>query len=114
MVSDNPEDEEQVEIVYAYARTDPNDPSTLEPRTKMVSAGWYAAKKHDDEVFQQVKDDWIRKSGVRGVGLGGDDSQTIIVTIDQERTEIQEEIPDAVDDVPVEVEFVDPSEGYPL
>lgn len=114
MVPSDSEDAEQVEIVYAYVRTDPDDPSSIEPRTRTVSATWYDTWKHADEVLQRVKDKWIRKSGVRSVSLGGGESHSIVVAIDQEQTEIQDEIPDTVDDVPVKVEFIDPSEGYPL
>jgi hypothetical protein len=61
-----------------------------------------------DAVFQRVSDDWIRKSGVHGVGVGGDRSDRIIVTIDFKRAEVREQFPDAIEGVPVEIRFTDP------
>jgi hypothetical protein len=114
MTPDRPEDEGEVEIVYSYAQTDPDDPSSIEPRTKKVSADWYEAVQHADEVLQQVKDDWIRKSGIRSVGLRGDDSSTIVVTVDRTNPEVREQLPDSVEEVPIRIRFTDPSKGEPL
>lgn len=95
--------------------------SSVEPRTKAVSADWYDTKTVADEVFQQFKHEWIRIPGVRSVGLGGDEGTAIVVTIDRNKSEARERFPESievpvegVDAVPVTVEFVDPSEGYPL
>lgn len=114
MISDDSEDEEQVEIVYAYVRTHLHDPSSIEPRTKLVSAQWYDNWKHAEEVFHQIKDEWIQKPGVRSVSLGGGESQTLVFSIDRKRAGIEKDIPDEVDDVPVQVEVIDPSKGHPL
>lgn len=72
------------------------------------------AGNHAEEIFLQVRDEWIRRSGVRCVAVGGSRDHSIVVTIDQNQPEMRERIPDSVDGVPVKIEFIDPSEGYPL
>lgn len=37
---------DEVPIVYGFARTDPDDPTTLSPRKKMVPADWYSDLQH--------------------------------------------------------------------
>jgi hypothetical protein len=113
MTSDDGDEKQTVEIVYGYARTDPDDPDSLEPRTKTVSADWYEAHQHASDVLQQVKDEWIQKRGVRSVGLGGDDKPGISVTVVR-TSEFNQNFPETVDGVPVNVREIDPDKGQML
>jgi hypothetical protein len=113
MAPDDSGEEPTVEVVYAYARTDPDDPDSLEPRTKTVSADWYEAHQHAEGVLQKVKDEWIQKEGVKGVGLGGDEEPVISVTVVR-TSHLKRTFPETVDGVPVNVREIDPDEGQIL
>jgi hypothetical protein len=113
MTSDEGDEEQTVEIVYGYVRTDPDDPDSLEPRTKTVSADWYESHRHAEDVLQQVMDEWIQKRGVRSVGLGGDDEPVISVTV-VHTSEFDQKFPETVDGVPVNVREIDPDKGQML
>lgn len=113
MTSNDGDEKQTVEIVYGYARTDPDDPDSLEPRTKTVSADWYEAHQHAEAVLQQVKDEWIQTAGVRAVGLGGDGEPAISVTV-LRSTHVERTVPETVDGVPVRVREIDPDDGQIL
>lgn len=110
----------ETEIVYGYARTDPDDPSSTKPRTKTVPADWHESVERANTVLKRVGKEWIERSGVRSVGLSAgrigdsEDSTSIVVSVDETRTEARTDFPDSVEGVPIETEFVDPGEGYPL
>lgn len=113
MTSDDGEDEQTVEIVYGYVRTDPDDPDSVEPRTKAVPADWYEAHQHASDVLQQVTDEWMQKRGVRSVGLDGDDKPGIAVTVIRTNA-FNQTFPQTVNGVPVNVREIDPDKGQML
>lgn len=113
MGSDDADEEQPVEIVYGYVRTDPEDPDSLEPRTKTVSADWHKAHQHAEGVLRRVKDAWIQKKGVRGVGLGGDVELGISVTVVR-TSEVTPQFPETVDGVPVHVRELRDDDGQLL
>lgn len=113
MTPDDGDEEQTVEIAYGYARTDPDDPDSLEPRTKTVSTDWYEAHQHAEDVLRQVKDKWIQKRGVRNVGLGGEDESSTSVTVVR-TSESSQTFPETVDGVPVNVREIDPDKGQML
>lgn len=113
MTSDDSDEEQTVEVVYAYARRDPDDPDSLEPRTKTVSADWNEAHQHAEDILQQVKDKWIQKEDVRGVGLSGDDEPVLSVTVVR-TSHLKRAFPETVDGVPVNVRESDPDAGQIL
>jgi len=113
MASDDTEEEPTVEIVYAHARTDPDDPDSVEPRTKTVPADWYETHQHARDVLRQVKDEWIRKEGVRAIGLVADDEPSISVTVTP-ASRLHPVFPESVEGVPVNVRESDPDRGQML
>ena len=113
MTVDDSENQKTVEIVYAHVRADPDDPESLEPRTKEVSAEWYEVRQRAHTALQRVSDEWIRKPGVRSVGLGADDGPVIDVTV-LRQGENTPTFPETVDGVPVRIQFIDSDEGQLL
>lgn len=113
-------EDDAVEVVYGYVRTDPEDPSSVERRTRSVPTAWYESVERADAVLQRVKDEWIHETGVRSVGLSpgsiddSEESTSIVVSIDEAEADAGDRLPDSVEGVSVEVEFVDPDEGRPL
>ncbi|MEM4781151.1 MAG: hypothetical protein QXG03_06290 [Halalkalicoccus sp.] len=84
---------DSVSIVYAYAREDPDDPASIAPRTKTVSAGWYddlqAALASYDTIDFTAIDGVHTASVVPGNGNGrsaisvGATSETVLSGIDE-------------------------------
>ncbi|WP_245998413.1 hypothetical protein [Halalkalicoccus subterraneus] len=90
-----------VEIVYAYARTDPEDPMSLAPRTKTVDAEWYnelqAALSNYDAI------DLSEISGVLEAALvpgDGDEGSSVAVGVTDE--EVGDRLRALLDGVPVD------------
>lgn len=92
---------EDVRIVYAHVREDPDDPTSLAPRTRTVSADWYddlqsALSSHD--TF-----DWSSIDGVRSAsvipGEGGDRSSISVGALHEG---VVDRIGDLLDGTPVE------------
>lgn len=93
--------DDTVRIVYAYARTDPEDPTSLAPRTKTVNAEWYNELQGALSSYDTV--DLSEISGVLETAfVPGDREGRSSVAIGVTGEAIKEQVRDLLDEVPVD------------
>ncbi|MFC6904592.1 twin-arginine translocation signal domain-containing protein [Halalkalicoccus tibetensis] len=101
---------EAVRIVYAHAREDPEDPTSLTPRTRTVSADWYddlQAALASYEAF-----DWSSIEGVRNASVvPGEDGGRSSISVGALHEGAVERIGDLLDGTPVEGSILESSTG---
>lgn len=94
-------DGDEVRVVYAYVREDPDDPGSLAPRVKTVDADWYddlQAALSDYETF-----DWSGIGGVRSASvIPGEDGGRSSISVGTAHEGIVARIDDLLDGTPVE------------
>jgi hypothetical protein len=100
-------DEEEVPIVYAVARDDPEEPDSLTPRTRTVAAGWYndlqAALSARDTLDLADIDGVLNVYVVPGDANGGSAS----ITVDVRNEEVAAQVAGLSEEVPIESSVVD-------
>lgn len=97
---------ESVRIVYAYARTDPEDPTSLAPRTKTVDAEWYNELQGALSSYDTV--DLSEITGVlEATFVPGDREDRSSVDVGVTGEEVSEQIRDLLDGLPVDGSVVE-------
>ncbi len=101
-----PVSEDEVPVVYAYAREDPDDPSSVTPRIKTVGAEWYNGLQAALSNYETL--DLTDLEGVLSASVvpgEGDDQATISVEVTRETA--MDQVTDLIDEVPVEGSIID-------
>jgi hypothetical protein len=88
-----------VPIVYAYARRDPSDPGSLEPRTKTVPGEWYAAVERAFAARETLLETGVGDLVGAFVAPGALDDATAAVTLDATTRGVRERIDDLLADL---------------
>lgn len=108
-------DAERVPVVYAYARPDPTDPSSLVARTKWVPGDWYAAVERAWDARRTLLDGGLEGVVSSFVVPGALDDATASVAFDGVSEDARDRVRDAAADldaprVDVDVRVLD---GHP-
>lgn len=101
-------DEQEVSIVYAVARDDPGDPTSISPRVRTVAANWY-----DDirtalstrDTLNLTEMDGVLNAYVVPGDYEGDTAASIGVDVRSEA--VAEEVAELADEVPIESSIIE-------
>ena len=99
-------DDDEVPIVYGFVRSDPDDPTSLDARTKTVSAGWYDEIKAAFSAHRRLElelDGTVVSSVVPGSFRSG--GTNLLVEVSHE--DLVDRVPEVVDQVPVVVDVIE-------
>ncbi|MDL5360805.1 hypothetical protein [Halalkalicoccus sp. NIPERK01] len=98
--------EDEVPIVYAYARDDPDDPASVAPRIRTVAAEWY-----NDLQAALSSYETLDLTGIEGVltaaVVPGDGDDRTAVSVDVTREEVVSRVSDLLEGTPVEGSVVE-------
>jgi hypothetical protein len=99
-----------VSITYAYARGDPDDPSSISPRTKTVSADWY-----NDLRAALSSYNTIDLGGIEGVlnaaVVPGDEAERSSISIGVTSESIVSQVQELLDETPIEGSIIEEAAG---
>ena len=99
-----------VRIIYAYARTDPDDPTSLHPRYRTVSADWY-----NDLQATLSSYETIDLSDIEGVFnaavVPGDESEQTSISVGAASEEIVAQISELLDGTTIEGSVIEEATG---
>lgn len=90
---------DEIPLVYGIARDDPDDPTSIEPRTKRVPAEWYNELQYAFEVHTKLLD--ANVSGVIGsfVVPGEYGNQSTSIQVDVANDSVRKELTDLIRDI---------------
>lgn len=102
--------EGDVSITYAYARTDPTDPTSLAPRTKTVSADWYndlQAALSSYDTFDIGSIEGVLNAAI----VPGDSENDTSISIGATSEPLVSQIRELLDETPVEGSIIEQAAG---